>query len=138
MAEYIEKGAIYNKIAELEELARNRYLDTPSNSPVFARYMAQMQERTALKFLIADFPAADVVPVAHGKPVTKIRTVTLTDYHEEPGHFAEDGANLYRKKMTHADIPYDHCPVCGATLCSRWHNYCGKCGAKMDGGADNE
>ena len=67
MAEYIEKGAIYNKIAELEELARNRYLDTPSNSPVFARYMAQMQERTALKFLIADFPAADAVPVLRCK-----------------------------------------------------------------------
>lgn len=48
--------------------------------------------------IISGFPAADVAPVVHGKPVTKIRTVTLTGYHEEPGHFAEDGANLYRKK----------------------------------------
>ena len=83
--------------------------------------------------VISSFPAAVAAPVVHGKPVTKIRTVTLTDYHEEIGRFAEDGANLYRKKMIHADIPYDHCPVCGATLCSRWHNYCGKCGARMDG-----
>ena len=82
---------------------------------------------------ISNFPAADVVPVIHGKPVTKIRTVTLTDYHEEIGILSGDRANLYRKKMTHADIPYDHCSVCGATLCSRWHNYCGKCGARMDG-----
>lgn len=79
-------------------------------------------------------PAADVAPVVHGKPVTKMRTETLTGYHEEIGKFAEDGANLYRKKMIHADIPYYHCPVCSATLCSRWHNYCGKCGARMDGG----
>lgn len=82
--------------------------------------------------LINRIPAADVAPVIHGKPVTKIRTVTLTNYHEEIGILADDGANLYRKVMTHADIPYEHCPMCGATLCSRWHNYCGKCGAKMD------
>lgn len=83
--------------------------------------------------VISGFPGATFAAVVHGKPVTKIRTVTLTGYHEEPGRFAEDGANLYRKKMTHTDIPYNHCPVCGATLCSRWHNYCGKCGARMDG-----
>ena len=77
-------------------------------------------------------PAADVAPVVHGKPNTKIRTVMLTGYHEEIGVFAKDGSNLYRKKMVQADIPYDHCLVCGAVLCSRWHNFCGKCGAKMD------
>lgn len=86
--------------------------------------------------IISNFPAA-APPGTHGKPVTKIRTVTLTDYHEEMGKFADDGANLYRKVMTHADIPYEHCPMCGATLCSRWHNYCGKCGARMDGGDDD-
>ena len=41
MAEYIDKGALYERIAQLEELARNRYLDTPSNSPAYPRYMAQ-------------------------------------------------------------------------------------------------
>ena len=83
-------------------------------------------------------PAADVAEVEHGKPITKIRTVMLTGYHEEIGVFAADGSNLYRKKMAQADIPYDHCPVCGAVLCSRWHNFCGKCGAKMDGGQQHE
>ena len=67
MDEYIDKGALYEEIAQLEELARNRYLDTPSNSPAYPRYMAQMQERTALKHLIADFPVSDVVPVRHGR-----------------------------------------------------------------------
>ena len=81
---------------------------------------------------IRKLPAADVAPVVHGKPVTKIHTDTLTGYHEAIGKFAEDGANLYRKKMVHANIPYYHCPVCGVALCSRWRNYCGKCGARMD------
>ena len=89
--------------------------------------------------VVERFPTADAAPVVHGKPVTKMHAATLTGYHEEIGKFAEDGANLYRKKMIHADIPYYHCPVCSAILCSRWHNYCGKCGAKMDLEAiDNE
>lgn len=81
-------------------------------------------------------PAADVAPVVHGSPVTKVRTRTIVGYHEENGVFAADGSNLYRRNMVHTDIPYDHCPVCGATLCSRWHNFCGKCGARMDGAAE--
>jgi len=83
---------------------------------------------------ISALPAADVAEVKHGGPVTKIRTVMLTGYREEIGAFAADGSNLYRKKMAETSIPYDHCPVCGAVLCSHWHNFCGKCGAKMDGG----
>lgn len=79
-------------------------------------------------------PAADVEPVVHGKPITKIREVTISEYHEARGVFASDGSNVYIKNMVHAKVPYDHCPACGATLCSRWHNYCGKCGARMDGG----
>lgn len=86
---------------------------------------------------IRKLPAADVAPVVRGKPITKIREVTITEYHEARGVFASDGSNVYIKNMVHAKVPYDHCPVCGAVLCSRWHNYCGKCGAKMDGGNGN-
>ena len=85
-----------------------------------------------VKTLLLRQPAADVAEVVHGAPVTKKRTELLTGYHEEIGVFAADGSNLYRKNMVHTDIPYDHCPVCGAVLCSRWHNFCGKCGARMD------
>ena len=72
--EYIERGALYRKVAELEMLARDRYLDTPTNSPVYPRYMAQLGERTQLKFLIADFPAADVVvlPCKPGDTIYRI------------------------------------------------------------------
>lgn len=63
MAEYIDKSALYEKIAQLEELARDRYLETPSNSPCYSRYMTQLNERTTFKHLIADFPTVDVVAV---------------------------------------------------------------------------
>lgn len=52
----ISRSAVYNKLLELEELARNRVLDTPTNSPCYQRYVAQLNERTALKHLIADEP----------------------------------------------------------------------------------
>ena len=86
---------------------------------------------------IREIPAADVAEVVHGTPVTEVRTRTIVGYHEEIGVLAGDRSTLYRRNMVHADIPYDNCPICGATLCSRWHNFCGKCGAKMDGGFDD-
>ena len=85
---------------------------------------------------ISELPAADVAEVVHGTPVTEVRTRTIVGYHEEIGVLAGDRSTLYRRNMVHVDIPYDYCPVCGATLCSRWHNFCGKCGAKMDGAAE--
>ena len=67
MDEYIKKNALYEKIAQLEEFSRDRYLETPSNSPCRPRYMAELVERTYFKRIIADFPAADVAPVRHGR-----------------------------------------------------------------------
>lgn len=101
------------------------------------RSPAQNEMLNRIKTDIIRAPAADVAPVVRGKPITKIREVTITEYHEARGVFASDGSNVYIKNMVHAKVPYDHCPVCGAVLCSRWHNYCGKCGAKMDGGNGN-
>lgn len=63
MAEYIDKSELYKEIAELEELSRKRVVDTPTNSPAYARYVAQLNERTMLKHKIADTHAADVAPV---------------------------------------------------------------------------
>lgn len=67
MAEYIDKSELYKEIAELEELSRKRVVDTPTNSPAYARYVAQLDERTMLKHKIADTHAADVAPVVHCK-----------------------------------------------------------------------
>lgn len=111
MAEYIEKEALYKKIAEIEELARNRYLDTPSNSPACARYMAQLGERTRFKHLIADFPAVDVAPVVHGR--------------WEHDEMYEDWADQYLcsvckcHALTNGDYMHKlsvYCPSCGARM----------------------
>ena len=65
MDEYINKNALYETITQLEELARNRYLDTPSL--YYPMYMTQLNERAYFKQIITDFPTADVEPVRHGR-----------------------------------------------------------------------
>ena len=127
MTEYIEREAISEEI-------RKYYYKNPPNFSYgegFDRGLDRAQRA------ILDAPAADVAEVVHGTPVTEVRTRTIVGYHEEIGVLAGDRSTLYRRNMVHVDIPYDYCPVCGATLCSRWHNFCGKCGAKMDGGDGN-
>ena len=127
MAEYIERETISEEI-------RKYYYKNPPNFSYgegFDRGLDRAQRA------ILDAPAADVAEVVHGTPVTEVRTRTIVGYHEEIGVLAGDRSTLYRRNMVHVDIPYDYCPVCGATLCSRWHNFCGKCGAKMDGGDGN-
>ena len=127
MSEYIEREAISEEI-------RKYYYKNPPNFSYgegFDRGLDRAQRA------ILDAPAADVAEVVHGTPVTEVRTRTIVGYHEEIGVLAGDRSTLYRRNMVHVDIPYDYCPVCGATLCSRWHNFCGKCGAKMDGGDGN-
>lgn len=108
MAEYIEREAIYRKIAELEMLARDRYLDTPTSSPVYPRYMAQLGERTQLKFLVADFPAADVVEVKHG------RWIERKSFHAEGGMSAKCSA--CKKDVQYLGNPLNYCPNCGARM----------------------
>ncbi len=45
---------MYADITEKEELARQRVIDTPSNSPCYMAYMAQLNERTAFKEMLFD------------------------------------------------------------------------------------
>lgn len=62
----IDGDALYNKMMELEELARRRVLDTDSSlpyatnlNPSFTRYVAQLDERIGLKQLVADAPTIE-------------------------------------------------------------------------------
>lgn len=57
--ELIDKDVLYRQIAEKEELARNRVIDTPTNSPAYMRYVAQLNERTLFKYMIYDAPAVE-------------------------------------------------------------------------------
>ena len=109
--EYIDKSALYEKIAQLEELARNRYLETPSNSLCYSRYMAQLNERTALKHIIADFPSADVAPVRHGRWIEYMKVIIPEPYNkwEQAWKCSECG-------FDDGFIADHFCPSCGARM----------------------
>lgn len=66
MEEYINKKEIYEKVVELEKLARERFIDTPYDSPVKERYRAQMDARAELKRMILDTPAVYAAPIRQG------------------------------------------------------------------------
>ena len=105
MDEYINKNVLYKIIAQLEELARNRYLDTPSL--YYPMYMTQLNERAYFKQIITDLPTADVTPVRHGQWIEKQEKDTFAGY-------------LYSYE----------CSECGRVE-QRKEPYCPKCGAKM-------
>ena len=105
MDEYINKNVLYKIIAQLEELARNRYLDTPSL--YYPMYMTQLNERAYFKQIITDLPTADVTPVRHGRWIEKQEKDTFAGY-------------LYSYE----------CSECGRVK-QRKEPYCPNCGAKM-------
>lgn len=70
----IDADALYEAMQDAEELARRRVLDTestlpyPNNlNPAYTRYLAQMDERTKAKEMVADAPTVDVVKVVRCK-----------------------------------------------------------------------
>lgn len=67
MDEYIERRRLYESVAYLEELARERVLNEPTNSPSYVGFVCQLSERTNFKNMIFDAPAADVAPVVRCK-----------------------------------------------------------------------
>ena len=69
---------------------------------------------TGAKREIADMPVADVVPVVHGQ-------------------WIDNELNGYKWAFICSKCGY----IDGYPFSSR-HNFCPNCGAKMDGGADNE
>lgn len=103
MTEYIECRVLYNKIAEMEELARKRVVDTPTSGPTYMRYVAQLNERTAFKSMVFDAPAADVAPVVHGKWIMDGK---------DHCHCSEckEGRNI------RTQIGWNFCPNCGAKM----------------------
>ena len=105
----------------MEELARNRYLDAPSDSPAKDRYLTQLHERTSFKHMIADECAEDVAPVIHGR-------------WELAAHFDQDsGTTDIRCSVCSTTKTVNGCheSVEGDCLYNE-ENYCPDCGALMD------
>ena len=109
MDEYINKNVLYKIIVQLEELARSRYLDTPSL--YYPMYMTQLNECAYFKQIITDLPTADVTPIRHGR--------------WENGNPICPVCGGDKFKDLDADIWCDWQPA-----------FCPNCGAKMDGGTD--
>lgn len=70
----IDADILYMEMQDAEELARRRVRDTestlpyPTNlNPAYTRYLAQMDERTKAKEMVADAPTVDAVPVVRCK-----------------------------------------------------------------------
>lgn len=116
----IDADALYEQLKQDEEMARNRVLDTESSlpypnnlNPSYTRYVAQMDERTRLKHMVADAPTIE----------PEQRTgewIFCTESVEETFHTGSRCSNCnYWKPM------------------GTW-NYCPNCGAAMKGGDSDE
>ena len=88
----ISRSELYKKVCEAEKLARERVLDTPSNSPfpnklnpAYTRYSAQLDERTQFKHMIAD--ARSVQPEI-------IRCKNCTRFDKKKGCNLVEGLNI--------------------------------------------
>ena len=112
----IDADALYEQIAKKEELARQRVLDTPSRmpngdfNPSAIRYHTQLDERTQMKFMIADAPTIDAEPVRHGKwvfnPSDAFEAMFAKPKCSECGFESADGGN--------------YCPNCGCRMDEEW------------------
>ena len=116
----IDGDELYKAMKDAEDLARQRVLDTestlpyPNNlNPSYTRYLAQMDERTKAKYMIADAPTVDAVPVVHGRWIR---------IYSRPGVFKYLGWT---------------CDQCGQRTgneyAPQWYKFCPHCGARMDG-----
>ena len=112
MGRLIDGDALYKAMQDAEDLARQRVLDTestlpyPNNlNPSYTRYLAQMDERTKAKEMVADAPTVDAVPVRHGHWI----------YHPECVADGECGYECSACGMG-SDVDYPFCMRCGADM----------------------
>ena len=103
---------------EKEELARQRVLDTPTHSPAYLRYVAQLNERTALKHEIANAPTVEAVPKSYAEQIRWERDVAVGQLNEIGCQF---GQKMDEVKKLEA-VPVVHCKEC-----KNWHKDIGWC-----------
>lgn len=133
MSEYIEREALKGAFQDIDAGRRDGW--TTSLSPEEATdYLAEYLD---------EIPAADVAPVKHGHIVWK-------EYHKggiRRRKCLQEIKSVYIeqqmpcKHIAIVDERYlskdPYCSECGKLL-GEFLNYCGNCGAKMDGGDENE
>jgi predicted RNA-binding Zn-ribbon protein involved in translation (DUF1610 family) len=110
----IDADALYEQLKQDEEMARNRVLDTESSlpypnnlNPSYTRYVAQMDERTRLKHMVADAPTIEERKTG--------KWIVVDDaYNRISGKCSACGweAHLYEDDV----VGMDYCPNCGADM----------------------
>ena len=109
----IDPKKLYEQIAEKEDLARQRVIDTPSRlpngnpNPYATRYATQLDERTNFKFMIADAPTVEAEPVKHGRWIWND-----AGYYECSNCEYIDSNNI----IDILNDEYKYCPNCGARM----------------------
>lgn len=113
----IDADLLYTQLQNDEELARKRVLDTesflpyPNNlNPSYTRYLAQMDERTRLKHMVADAPTIE--------PERK-KGKWIEEDDGWDGIFwrcSECNEPFYLVDGTPVDNEYHYCPNCGANM----------------------
>ena len=111
MSDLISRSGLYNKLVELEDMARKRVLDTTTNSPCYMRYVTQLTERTNFKYMVADAPTIEAVPIKHGK-----WKICLDEFDCEYIACSLCGSEFYDEDNYTFDTPYNFCPNCGAKM----------------------
>ena len=107
MPEYIDKTALYKEILLLESCQRELAEEKEVDEYTFIKRQQALEAAICYRQFVANFPAADVAPVVHGK--WELR-------HEGYGHYWE-------------------CSVCHTNPCiyvTRNTKFCPNCGSKMD------
>ncbi len=102
--ELIDKGKLYEKISELESMAIYRLNHMSEEKDITTRLINTMQlnERTTMKHLVADFPTVEAVPVVHGNWIVELDKFLL----------------LYECSECSSTYPWatNFCPNCGADM----------------------
>ena len=133
MAEYIEREIAKKAFQDMDSGRRDGWT-TSLSSEEAADYLAEYLD---------DIPTADVAPVKHGHIVWK-------EYHKG-GIRRRKCLQEIKSVYIEQQMPCKHiaiiderylskdpyCSECGKLL-GEFLNYCGNCGAKMDGGKDDE
>ena len=112
----IDADALYRKTAEWEEEAMqivNKASETEADGFNWIRWSTILGERSAFKHDIADAPAVDAEPVRHGRWI-------------------------YKPAWSNADWGVYLCSECNKPYWWNTDHYCPNCGAKMDGGGEED
>lgn len=80
MARYIDADELIAQVVPLEQLARKRVYDTPTNSPAYERYATQYYEREKALSIIKAQPTADVIPKAKVEEMLQQIDTLIVEY----------------------------------------------------------